>query len=139
MRRLTRSARSSRRYRPGRKARICHRHRFASSTTSTDRLSSFFRTDRLRPFRPTLTVARPLEELAPDRHRLERLLEAERERVGSFDAWEEDNEIVVSGVDDLPIEQWDPRAGTWTALGIPREGRLAPPSDTRPHLIRIRE
>lgn len=79
---------------------------------------------------------RPLNELAPQRHRLEQLAEAERERVGSFNAWEEEGEIAVAGVADLELEQWNSQAGRWEPLGHLVNGRITPPSETRPHLIR---
>ncbi len=40
----------------------------------------------------------PLSSLAPLRHRQEQLAEAEQERIGSFNAWEDDAEIVVAGI-----------------------------------------
>lgn len=87
----------------------------------------------------TMWDERPIEELAPNRHRLDRLIAREQERIGSFDAWEEGEEIVVAGVPDIPVEQWDPQTNAWTPLGTPQHGRLAPPPDVRPHLIRVNE
>lgn len=84
-------------------------------------------------------TGRPLNELAPDRHRLERLTERERERIGSFDAWEEDGVIVVTGVADADLDHWDPRTNAWVPLGRLSQGRIEPPTDTRPHLIRLVE
>ncbi|MDX6452891.1 MAG: hypothetical protein QOH16_2940 [Gaiellaceae bacterium] len=82
---------------------------------------------------------RPLSELAPLRHRQEQLAEAEQARVGSFNAWEDEGEIVLAGISDLPLEQWNPETGAWEPLGQPVNGRLAPPAGTRPHLIRCTE
>ena len=82
---------------------------------------------------------RALDELAPDRHRLERLTERERERIGSFDAWEEDGVIVVIGVADADLDHWDPGTNAWVPLGRLSLGRIEPPADTRPHLIRLVE
>ena len=82
---------------------------------------------------------RSLSELAPVRHRLERLAERKRERIGSFDAWEEDGVIVVSGVSDTDLEHWDPPANAWLPLGRLVNHRLDPPAETRPHLIRYAE
>jgi hypothetical protein len=82
---------------------------------------------------------RALDELAPARHRLERLSERERERIGSFDAWEEDGVIVVTGVADAELEHWDPFTNAWVPLGQLSQGRVAPPADARPHLIRLME
>lgn len=79
---------------------------------------------------------RPLSELAPKRHRLEQLAAAERERVGSFNAWEEEGEIAVAGIADLELEHWNPQTGRWEPLGQLVHGRLTPPADTRPHLVR---
>lgn len=82
---------------------------------------------------------RPISELAPLRHRQEQLAAAEQKRVGSFNAWEDEAEIVVAGIPDLPLEQWNPQAGMWEPIGAPVAGRLTPPAGTRPHLIRCTE
>jgi hypothetical protein len=79
---------------------------------------------------------RPLSELAPHRHELERRADRERERVGSFDAWEDDGEIAVSGIEDLPLEHWNAQLEQWEEIGQLVKGRLTPPSETRPHLVR---
>jgi hypothetical protein len=82
---------------------------------------------------------RPLSELAPLRHRQEQLAQAEQARVGSFNAWEDEEEIALAGISDLPLEQWNPETGAWEPLGQPVKGRLTPPAGTRPHLIRCTE
>ncbi|MHB8641416.1 MAG: hypothetical protein ACYDA3_00795 [Gaiellaceae bacterium] len=82
---------------------------------------------------------RPLNELAPLRHRQEQLAEAEQARVGSFNAWEDEGEIAVAGISDLPLEEWNPETGAWEPLGQPVNGRLTPPAGMRPHLIRCAE
>ena len=76
-----------------------------------------------------------LEELATRRHAAER--GAGEQLPGAFNAWEDEDGIVVSGIaDGAAIDHWD--GTSWQPLGLVLNSRIDVGAEERPYLIRAR-
>lgn len=86
------------------------------------------------------TAARELATVAAERHAHERAVAGEQARVGSFDAWEDDDErIATLGIEDGPLDHWDADVQRWVPLGQLHHGTIQRPPGIRPQLIRRTE
>jgi hypothetical protein len=81
-------------------------------------------------------AARELADVAPERHRQERLVAIEQARVGSFDAWEDEDRIATLGLVDGPLEYWDADLQRWLRLGDLQDAAIVRPPHLRPQLLR---
>jgi hypothetical protein len=77
----------------------------------------------------------PLAQTAPRRHAVKHEAAERAEANGSFNAWEDEASIRVSGVaDGVPLGYWS--EGAWRDLGRVTSAAVVPPLDLRPYLIR---